>query len=123
MLRQLLDRCFYCDKLLPVEKQLIHVDHFIPWSYIFEDELWNLVLSCRTCNLKKHSSLPARDLVTVLINRNKQYCDMIDALKKSLLRLDPPGNQEAAIMKHYQNCIDYGFTVVNMSPQRTAERN
>ncbi|HYO06149.1 MAG TPA: HNH endonuclease domain-containing protein, partial [Phototrophicaceae bacterium] len=52
------DTCFYCDNTLSPEKQMIHVDHFIPWSYLFEDELWNLVLACRGCNLKKHSSLP-----------------------------------------------------------------
>lgn len=114
ILGQFFDRCFYCNNLLPIEKQLIHVDHFIPWSYIFEDEMWNLVLSCRTCNLKKHSSLPSRDYVRSLISRNERYSNIIYPLQKSVLRLDPWGNHGAAIMRYYQNCKDYGFTVVDM---------
>jgi hypothetical protein len=114
ILGQYFDRCFYCNNLLPIEKNLIHVDHCIPWSYIFEDEIWNLVLSCRKCNLKKHSSLPNIGLIKILINRNKNYRDGIDILKKSLAKLETAGNQEGVIMKHYQNCKDYGFTVVNL---------
>lgn len=114
ILRRYFDRCFYCNIMLPSEKQLIHVDHFIPWSYIFEDEMWNLVLSCRSCNLKKHSSLPASDFVKLLVSRNGRYCGIINSLQKSLLRLDPSGNQEEAITRYYQNCMDYGFTVVNI---------
>jgi HNH endonuclease len=103
--------CFYCVNRLSTDKQRIHVDHFIPWSFIFEDEIWNLVLACRNCNLKKHSSLPPEQFVKLLAERNEQYCDTMNGLKKSLLRLDPELQQERAIMKHYQNCMDYGFTV------------
>ena len=35
--------CFYCNALLDGPRT--HVDHFIPWSYIFQDEAWNLVLA------------------------------------------------------------------------------
>ena len=104
-------KCFYCPNLLANDKRLIHVDHFIPWSYIFEDEIWNLVLTCRSCNLKKHSSLAPKHFLESLVNRNNQYCDTVVGLKKSLLRLDPDLDQEKAIRKHYQNCMDYGFTI------------
>jgi len=93
---------------------MIHVDHFIPWSYIFEDELWKLVLSCRDCNLKKHSSLPPKQFVKLLMKRNDLHCDTVKGLKKSLLRLDPELQQERAIMKHYQNCMEHGFTITQM---------
>ena len=43
--------CFYCGERL--DAGFIHVDHFLPWSYIFEDQPWNLVLACKQCNLKK----------------------------------------------------------------------
>lgn len=94
-----------------MDKQRIHVDHFIPWSFIFENEMWNLVPTCIDCNLKKHSSLPPKQFVKLLVKRNDQYCETMNGLKKSLLRLDPALEQEKAIMKHYQNCMDYGFTV------------
>jgi hypothetical protein len=115
LLLQYFDRCFYCNNLLPVEqRELIHVDHFIPWSYIFEDELWNLVLACRRCNLKKHSSLPVNTFMDKLIIRNRTCSGSMDLLKKSLLRLSPEDEFEKAIRRYYQNCFDYGFTVVNI---------
>jgi hypothetical protein len=105
------NECFYCLNRLSMDKQKIHVDHFIPWSFIFENEMWNLVLTCIDCNLKKHSSLPPKQFVKLLVKRNDQHCETMNGLKKSLLKLDPDLEQEKAIMKHYQNCMEYGFTV------------
>ena len=113
-MRNYFGRCFYCNILLPKEKQLVHVYHFIPWSYIFEDELWNLVLTCRNCNLQKHSSLPPEKFVRQLANRNLEYSATILDLKRSTQRLNVLGNPEGAIMKLYKNCIEYGFTQVNL---------
>lgn len=115
ILLQYFDRCFYCNNLLSIEqRELIHVDHFIPWSYIFEDELWNLVLSCGSCNLKKHSSLPVEAFMDKLISRSQIYSESIELLKKSLLRLSSENEFEKVIRRYYQNCFDYGFTVVNL---------
>lgn len=108
------DTCFYCNNTLSSEKQMIHLDHFIPWPYVFEDELWNLVLTCRVCNLKKHSSLPSEKFIYKLVERNNEYSNTIGSLKKSLIRLDTGANYERTIIKHYQNCLDYGFTVVRI---------
>lgn len=36
--------CFYCGRKLSPKR--IDVDHFIPWSFIKDDNLWNLVLAC-----------------------------------------------------------------------------
>lgn len=44
------DTCFYCGKKL---QNNMHVDHFIPWSFVKDDKIWNFVLSCPTCNVKK----------------------------------------------------------------------
>jgi 5-methylcytosine-specific restriction endonuclease McrA len=108
------DRCFYCNNLLSIkQKELIHVDHFIPWSYIFEDELWNLVLTCRNCNLKKHSSLPTEPFMDKLVYRNKIFSESDDLLRTSLRRVSSGDEFEKVIRRYYQNCIDYGFTVVN----------
>lgn len=48
--------CFYCGRELKYGG--IHVDHFIRWSFIKDDNLWNLVLSCPQCNLRKSDKLP-----------------------------------------------------------------
>jgi len=63
--------CFYCNKNLNDEK--IHIDHFIPWSYIFEDEIWNLVLSCSSCNLKKSDYLATEECLTKINIRNNMH--------------------------------------------------
>ena len=61
--------CFYCGKKL--DPNSIHVDHFIPWSFIKDDNLWNLVLSCPTCNLKKNDRLPDISFLSRIVDRNK----------------------------------------------------
>jgi 5-methylcytosine-specific restriction endonuclease McrA len=60
------DTCFYCGKKL----QEIHVDHFIPWSFIKEDKLWNFVLACPTCNIRKSNKIPKMEYVKLIQNRN-----------------------------------------------------
>lgn len=36
----------------------ISLDHFVPWSYVAHDELWNLVPTTRSLNSSKNNSLP-----------------------------------------------------------------
>jgi len=105
--------CFYCDRKL--EGQEVHVDHFIPWSYIFEDELWNFILSCRDCNCKKLGSLAPEAYVKKIIDRNRDYQNKIPELKKSLNILDSGKGWEKALNDHYENCNSYGFTVANIT--------
>jgi HNH endonuclease len=50
------DKCFYCGNVIK-KKASIHVDHFIPWSFVQTDQLWNLVISCSSCNLAKNDKL------------------------------------------------------------------
>ena len=72
--REILERefeennCFYCGKKLG---NVIHVDHFIPWSFIKEDKTWNFVLSCPACNIKKKDKLASKDYIVRLIDRNE----------------------------------------------------
>ena len=63
-------KCFYCGKVLKPDK--IDVDHFVPWSFIKDDNLWNLVLACPTCNRSKNDRLPEKRYLDLLIDRNKK---------------------------------------------------
>ena len=49
-------REIYNDELL-TDKD-ISIDHFIPWSYVAHDELWNLSPTTRSINSSKSNSLP-----------------------------------------------------------------
>ncbi len=104
--------CFYCNCVL--ENDDTHVDHFIPWSYIFEDESWNLVMTCSGCNSKKSDSLASSEFLDEIIKRNKTYRDRIAELHKSLTGLDVGKGWEGEIRKHYENCKEYGFSVIRL---------
>jgi len=92
ILAQIDNSCFYCNKNLNNEKT--HIDHFIPWSYVFEDEIWNLVLSCSSCNLKKSDYLATEECLTKIDTRNS-----IHNFKNI--------NQD--INEYYYNCKKSGF--------------
>lgn len=61
--------CFYCRKEL--KKNKIEVDHFIPWSFIKDDNLWNFVLTCPECNNKKRDKLAEIKYLDDLVERNR----------------------------------------------------
>ncbi len=61
-------RCFYCDRPL-ADSGVPHVDHVIPWSFLLADPLWDLVLACASCNLRKSDTLPDRSFLTKLSER------------------------------------------------------
>lgn len=49
----------------------ISVDHFIPWSYVAHDEMWNLTPTTKSINSSKGSCLPEWDLYFPLLCRNE----------------------------------------------------
>jgi len=40
----------------------ISIDHFVPWSYVAHDELWNLLPTTKSINSSKSNSLPEWDV-------------------------------------------------------------
>lgn len=97
LLKQMDARCFYCDK--DVKNKDIHIDHFIPWSYVYEDSIWNLVISCSECNLKKSDYLPPEECIEKIKNRNIKYG--FNAYKKD-------------VMEYYISCNKAGFLSLNL---------
>ncbi|RPF53920.1 HNH endonuclease domain-containing protein [Aquisalibacillus elongatus] len=73
--------CFYCGKDLSRENSRTEVDHFIPWSFVQSDQIWNLVLSCRDCNNSKRDKLPDRGYLNFIIDRNEQLIDRVQDQK------------------------------------------
>jgi hypothetical protein len=45
----------------PIESKEYDVDHFVPWSYVAHDELWNLSPTTRSINSSKSNHLPDWD--------------------------------------------------------------
>lgn len=70
--------CFICSEKIINESPSI--DNVIPWSFIFHDDLWNLVYTHKSCNSSKSNSIPSELDITKLEKRNK---DLESVLKYS----------------------------------------
>jgi len=64
--------CFYCESAIDAESDKPEVDHVIPWSFLFDDPMWDLVLACRKCNNAKREWLPAERFLSKLLDRNER---------------------------------------------------
>ena len=62
-------KCFYCGAELTIKNA--QVDHFIPWSFIKDDNIWNFVLTCSSCNQSKSDKLTDDVYLDALIERNE----------------------------------------------------
>ena len=102
-------QCFYCHTSL--DRTETDVDHFSPWSYMFDDELWNLVLACEKCNHKKSDLLAGKKYLNDLLYRNESTMQKIRQLERSIKRIDTRRGWKKEIEVHYTNCFEYGFSV------------
>ncbi|WP_097041926.1 HNH endonuclease domain-containing protein [Terribacillus aidingensis] len=66
-------KCFYCGKAIADNET--SVDHVIPWSYMFSDDLWNLVYCHKGENSEKSNRLPSQEDITRLEERNNQLLE------------------------------------------------
>ena len=90
-------KCFYCYQDISVFKQstnLCDVDHFFPHELNRKnilsnlDGVWNLVLSCQTCNRGisgKFARLPSLKLLERLNKRNEYYISSHDPLRETIM--------------------------------------
>lgn len=53
-------RDIYSNRLLT--EQDISIDHFVPWSYVAHDEMWNLSPTTKSINSSKSNNLPDWDI-------------------------------------------------------------
>lgn len=67
--------CFYCTRKLDGP----HVDHVIPFNFVFSTDLYNCVLACQQCNCTKSDTLPARMLFDRVILRNQERSTYLEA--------------------------------------------
>lgn len=55
----------------PLEKKQYDVDHFVPWSFVMNDELWNLMPMSSSLNSSKSNRLPRWDPFFVRFAENQ----------------------------------------------------
>ena len=52
--------CIYSGQT--ITKQNISLDHFLPWSYVVHDQIWNIIPTTKQVNSAKNNSLPSIEL-------------------------------------------------------------
>jgi CRISPR/Cas system Type II protein with McrA/HNH and RuvC-like nuclease domain len=64
----------------------ISVDHVIPWSFIYSNDLWNLVITSKSFNSQKNNRTPDRQVIERLQKRNQKLLtsDIDEKLKQEL---------------------------------------
>ena len=70
-------KCLYCKN----EFQTHHVDHVIPFNFVFSTELFNCVLACQQCNCTKSDMLPDKSLFADVLERNNEIESFLDEQK------------------------------------------
>lgn len=97
--------CFYTDQLLTVGIRSISVDHFIPWSFIHSDELWNFVITSQTINSRKGSKLPAESYLKKLDQRNR----LLLSIEDIHIKVEMENYRFEQLTKFYQYAENNGF--------------
>ena len=90
-------KCFYCPNEIQIEQgheNSCEVDHFFPhilkekYNIINIDQIWNLVLSCKTCNrgsLGKFERIPDIIFLEKLNIRNNFYIESHHPLRETII--------------------------------------
>ena len=62
----------------PIKENELSIDHVIPWSYLYSDDLWNLVYVKKSENSTKNNRIPDEDMIGRLENRNKKLMRVLE---------------------------------------------
>ena len=82
-------RCIYTDKLLAVREY--ELDHFIPWSFVSHDLLWNLMPTDASINSSKSNKLPDLEL----------YLPKLAEVHQAALRINLKIGRQNKLMEDY----------------------
>ena len=66
---------FYTGKAINEDE--ISIDHVIPWSFIYSDDLWNLVMTTKSHNSSKSNSIPPEEVIEKLKKRNEDLAQRL----------------------------------------------
>ncbi|MEG1739627.1 MAG: HNH endonuclease domain-containing protein [Bacilli bacterium] len=65
----------------------ISIDHVIPWSFMYSDDIWNLVITSKNYNSSKSNSIPTEEMIEKLKDRNNELINRIaESYSKELSR-------------------------------------
>lgn len=96
--------CFYCSEAMA--RADIHVDHVLPRQVVHHDEIWNLVLAHRDCNLSKSDRLVGKHFVQKLILRNENIMGSNHPWKAKIEKAlgSSAAQRVKTLHQHYETC-------------------
>lgn len=68
--------CAICNEQIKDKKEL-SVDHVIPWSFLYSDDIWNLSFVHRSCNSQKNNIPPSKESIRAQEQRNRHLHELI----------------------------------------------
>ena len=74
---------FYSDELIDAND--ISIDHVIPWSFMYSDDIWNLVITSKGMNSSKSNRIVDEEVIKKLKNRNHSLLNVIDDSHKKAM--------------------------------------
>ncbi len=60
-----MSECFYCEG-----QEDLSLDHIVPFSFVYSDDIFNLVPACRSCNSSKNDRYPHEFFINAATARN-----------------------------------------------------
>lgn len=94
--------CFICGERIPDDK--LSRDHVIPWSYMYSDDLWNLVYVHKECNSSKSNSTPTIDEINKLKERNLKLQAELHEIWSDVF-----GNKNVKILQEFDYAIEHDY--------------
>ena len=79
----------------------ISIDHVIPWSFMYSDDIWNLVVTSKSHNSSKSNSIPSEDVINKLKERNERLLQIVDNKFREDIELSLEANY---LEKFYRDC-------------------
>ena len=95
-------RCLYTNKVL--EKQDYDLDHFIPWSFVSHDLLWNLMPADSSINSSKSNKLPDLNL----------YLPKLAEAHQAALRINLEKGKQVKLLEDYLSLGHTPQDLINM---------
>ena len=90
---------FYSGEELSIDD--VSIDHVIPWSFMYSDDIWNLVVTSKSNNTIKSNSIPSQEMIEKLKERNIKLLDIVDEKYKEDLKLAIDAKY---VDKFYRDC-------------------
>ena len=86
-------------------KDDLSIDHVLTWSYLFSDDIWNLVYVKKDLNSSKSNKIPNEEIIKKLENRNNV---LYNKMKGNNIKCKKFIELETSIKKDYVRKFWYG---------------